>query len=110
MRSKMAPSALGSGAAYSTNSKPSVWIGFSQRSAMDRILDPGARRKVAEAPEPYPPVALGWPGELEAREAREQAAEGDARLEARHVHAGAGVVALAEGDVAVRLARHVEAL
>ena len=34
MRSNSAPSAVGSGAAYSTNSKPSVWIGFSQALVM----------------------------------------------------------------------------
>ena len=40
--------------------------------------------------------------------AREQPAEGDARLEPRHVHAGAGMGALAEGQVRVRLAADVQ--
>ena len=41
--------------------------------------------------------------------ARDQATERDARLHPRDVHAGAGVVAMTEGDVAVGIAADVEA-
>src|SRR5690242_9294547 len=59
MRSKTAPSAFGSGAAYSTNSKPSVWIGFCQRSGMAPPLEDSIVRCAA--------YATGSPGGVRAR-------------------------------------------
>src|SRR5574342_956774 len=75
-----------------------------------RVLDFAGDWQGAEAAEADSPVALGGPGGREAREAPEQGGERDARFHARDVHAGAGVIAVAEGDVAVGLARDVEAL
>jgi 4-carboxymuconolactone decarboxylase len=47
---------------------------------------------------------------LQTAEAAQQPGKRNSRLHARHVHAGAGVVAVAEGDMAVGLAPDVEAL
>ena len=48
--------------------------------------------------------------EVDPGKAPEQAAKGDARFHAGDIHAGTGVLAVAEGDVPVGLARDVETL
>src|SRR4051812_36500377 len=73
------------------------------------MLDRQADRQVSEAAETHPPIALGYAVRLDAATASQQSCKGDPSLHARHVHADADMVAMAESDVPVRLARDIEA-
>src|SRR5678816_2670000 len=72
--------------------------------------DLNAHRQLAKTAKTNAPVALGYAGRRDPGKALEQRIEGDAGFHARDVHARAGVVAVAEGDVAVGLAADVEAV
>src|SRR5436190_14335169 len=108
MRSNTAAIAAGSGAAYSMNSNPSVPMGLSQGVNFMPLAYP--HRELPETAEAHPPVALGRAVELEGRKAGEQPGESNAPFHACDVNAHAHMVAMAERDMAVGLARHVEAV
>src|SRR5262245_22736873 len=108
IRSNTFAIAAGSGAAYSMNSNPLVPAGFSQ--GVNFMSLAYAHRKLTETAEADPLIALRHAGPGDARKALEQRVEGDPRLHAGNVHSRAGVVAVAEGDVAVGLAADVEAV
>src|SRR5262245_17025408 len=69
-----------------------------------------ANGQVPETAEPHAPVALGHAREIDPRKTREQPPECYPRFHPRDVHPRAGVVAVPERDVAVRLAADVEAV
>src|SRR5678815_5045515 len=106
MRSNTFAIATGSGAAYSMNSNPSVPIGFSQ--GVNFIPLAYLHRQPAETAEADAPVALRGAVPLDLGKALQQAGKGDPPLHARYVHADADVVAVAEGDLPVGLARVIE--
>src|SRR5690606_41410416 len=65
---------------------------------------------MTQSAEADPAVALGLAVALDVRKAGEQPCDRDPALEARHAHPGARVIAVAEGEMTIRLARDVEAV
>ena len=63
-----------------------------------------------EAAKADPPIAVGLTVGFDLREALHQAGDRDPPFHARHVHAGAGMVAVAKGDMTIRLAADIEAI
>ena len=65
-------------------------------------------RQGREPAKAHPPVAHRRPCQVQPGVTRRQRAQRDARLQPRHIHAGAGMGAVAEGQVVVGLARQVQ--
>ena len=119
MRSPATRRSVSGGQRGLSRGRPAACAGRSLISAQARPLGskgsllpcrPWIYRQASEAAEADAPVAFGLSRELQVRKAREKARERDAAFHARDVHPGAGVLAVAERDVAVGLARDVEAL